>query len=74
LKKAAGPDKTLRELALKYFFDKYSVQYQAYQPGKFADLAFVPALRVDGTEFLATPTQVCNSTEFCGLFSIILSL
>lgn len=58
LQRAASSDTPTRELALKYFFDKYAAQYTAYQPSSFPDLAFIPAIRPDGTEFLARHVQV----------------
>ncbi|KAG8813685.1 hypothetical protein FRC17_001463 [Serendipita sp. 399] len=58
LKLAAGSDPKLRELALRYFLDKFSTQYQDYQPGKYGDIAFIPAIDASGKEFLAKHSQV----------------
>jgi hypothetical protein len=55
---ASGPNKALRELALAYLFEKHATQYQDYQPGNFADVAFIPAIQPNGTEFLAKHSQV----------------
>ncbi|CAG7850452.1 SubName: Full=Uncharacterized protein {ECO:0000313/EMBL:CCA72144.1} [Serendipita indica DSM 11827] len=57
LKLAGGSDAEIRELALRYLFDKFNTQYQNYQPGSF-DIAFIPAIGPDGKEFLAKHNQV----------------
>jgi hypothetical protein len=53
-------------LALKYFFDKYQTQYQDFHPTNFADIAFIPAIRPDGTEFLGKHIQVSYMFIYLG--------
>jgi hypothetical protein len=62
IKMAGGPDPTQREVALKYFFEKYTSQYQDFIPSNFANIAFIPAIRADGTEFVARPNEVMSSS------------
>lgn len=47
-----------RAIALKYFIENHNTRYTSYQAGAFKHLAFVPALKPDGTSFLANPTVV----------------
>jgi len=56
---AAGPDPQTRNAALKYFLDNISTKYGDYNPSLFVNLAFVPAVKTDGTKFLAKPHEVC---------------
>lgn len=47
-----------RALALKYFMDNHNSRYTAYRPDDFKHLAFVPAVKPDGTAFLTNPMAV----------------
>lgn len=60
---AAGPDEKLRNVALKYFFEKFTAQYASYDPSneKYASIAFIPATRPSDHEFLARPGEVWPS-------------
>lgn len=55
---AGAIDIDKRALALKYFMDNHSSRYTTYRPDAFKHLAFVPAVRPDGTKFLTNPTEV----------------
>ncbi len=59
IRMAAGPDEGLRNVALKYFFEKFTAQYASYDPSneKYASIAFIPATR-QNDEFLARPGEV----------------
>ncbi|CAE7228758.1 unnamed protein product [Rhizoctonia solani] len=58
---AVNADK--RAMALKYFMDNHSTRYTSYQADAFKHLAFVPAIKPDGTSFLANPTAVYSNAE-----------
>ncbi|KAG8814868.1 hypothetical protein FRC17_000941 [Serendipita sp. 399] len=60
LRIAAGDDPAIRKLALDYFLNKYSIhrEYSEYKPDKFKDIAFIPAIKPDGKEFLAKHSEV----------------
>ena len=60
---ASSQDIDKRAAALKYFIDNHSARYTSYQAHAFKHLAFVPALRPDGTFFLSNPTEVYSNTE-----------
>lgn len=66
---AASPTPKTRETALRYFLDQYvSLYAPTYNPANFATLAFVPAVKPDGSKFMATPSEVWSlyrvQTEF----------
>lgn len=66
IRMAAGPDEGLRNVALKYFFEKFTAQYASYDPSneKYASIAFIPATRPND-EFLARPGEVWPSGTQC---------
>lgn len=59
----SGEDVRIRQLALKYFFEKFASQYSDYTADQFAEVAFIPAIRPDGTEFLAKHSEVFAEKE-----------
>ena len=62
LKLAASEDSALRPIALQYFFDNIA-KYPEYDPFDFASLAFVPAVRSDGSETMGLPGNVYVEPE-----------
>lgn len=69
---AAGPDFDIRRKALQYFFDNFNAKYAAvYTPKDVAHLPFVPAIRADGTAFLAKPGEVRLGVKYLILLSLI---
>ncbi|KAF8604785.1 hypothetical protein BDV93DRAFT_440059, partial [Ceratobasidium sp. AG-I] len=60
---AGAIDIDKRALALKYFMDNHSSRYTTYQPDAFKQLAFVPAIKPDGTAFLTNPMAVYSNPE-----------
>ncbi|KAH7337817.1 hypothetical protein B0J17DRAFT_664321 [Rhizoctonia solani] len=60
---AGAADKDKRAAALKYFMDNHSTRYTSYQAEAFKNLAFVPAVKPDGTSFLASPMTVYSNAE-----------
>ncbi|QRW13174.1 hypothetical protein RhiLY_12173 [Ceratobasidium sp. AG-Ba] len=63
LKLAGATDSDQRAVALKYFLDNHSSRYTSYDPHRFKHLAFVPAIKPDGTSFLSNPTVVYSNPE-----------
>ncbi|CAE6384073.1 unnamed protein product [Rhizoctonia solani] len=60
---AGAADIDKRAMALKYFMENHSARYTSYQAETYKHLAFVPAIKPDGTSFLANPTAVYSNTE-----------
>ncbi|KAJ1300947.1 hypothetical protein OPQ81_003373 [Rhizoctonia solani] len=60
---AGAPDIDKRATALKYFIENHSARYTSYQADAFKHLAFVPAIKPDGTSFLTNPTAVYSNAE-----------
>ncbi|CAE6531048.1 unnamed protein product [Rhizoctonia solani] len=60
---AGAADIDKRAVALKYFMENHSARYTTYQAETFKHLAFVPAIKPDGTSFLASPTAVYSNAE-----------
>lgn len=51
-------DNSIREIAFRYFIDHKTRYYGDCNPEDFSNVAFIPAKRPDGTEFLAKHSQV----------------
>ncbi|KAG8731231.1 hypothetical protein FRC11_004681, partial [Ceratobasidium sp. 423] len=60
---AGAADIDKRGAALKYFMDNHTARYTSYRPDVYKHLAFVPAIKPDGTSFLANPTTVYSNGE-----------
>ncbi|CAE6464621.1 unnamed protein product [Rhizoctonia solani] len=60
---AGAADIDKRAAALKYFMDNHSTRYTSYQAHTFKHLAFVPAIKPDGTSFLSNPVDVYSNAE-----------
>ena len=64
LQLAANPDKTTRQVALKYFLDN-NTKYPDYDPGKFKNIPFIPVMIPDGDKELAGPLSVkCLALDY----------
>ncbi|KAJ6495551.1 hypothetical protein C8R47DRAFT_1213045 [Mycena vitilis] len=53
----ASPDAKVRPIALKYLLDNMSARYNDYEPGKFFDVAYLPALK-EGKPVMGSPKDV----------------
>ncbi|KAF9506993.1 hypothetical protein BS47DRAFT_1366980 [Hydnum rufescens UP504] len=64
LHRAASEVPEQRDTALHFFFDQFNSLYAStYKVTDFSNVAFVPAVKVDGTECLSTPTEVFVEKE-----------
>ncbi|KAG8964407.1 hypothetical protein FRC03_001808 [Tulasnella sp. 419] len=60
----ARQEETIRRTALKYFLEQFDTRYAAlYSPTDFTHLAYIPAVKPDGTHFLAKPKEVFRDSE-----------
>ncbi|KAG8964408.1 hypothetical protein FRC03_001809 [Tulasnella sp. 419] len=60
----ASPDPKIRRTALKYFLDEFYPRYsRSYNPSDFLHLAYIPAVKPDGTHFLARHNEVFMDPE-----------
>ncbi|KAG8933600.1 hypothetical protein FRC02_011522 [Tulasnella sp. 418] len=60
----ASPDPKIRRTALKYFLDEFYTRYsRSYNPSDFLHLAYIPAVKPDGTHFLARHNEVFMDPE-----------
>jgi hypothetical protein len=50
--------------ALKYLVDNLATTYTDYDPSHWNNVAFVPALKPDGTPFLCKPLEVKQKQPF----------
>ncbi|KIM21061.1 hypothetical protein M408DRAFT_112189 [Serendipita vermifera MAFF 305830] len=63
LKLANGPDKDIREKALKYLFNYRESTYPKYRLDDYNHIAFVPAIQPNGSEILARRDRVFLNQE-----------
>ena len=62
LKMASGTDEVLRNLALHYLLENMEARYSTtWNPLALPQVSFIPALKADGSKFLATPGEVRRS-------------
>jgi hypothetical protein len=54
---AASPEAALRPVAMKYLLDNILSRYSDYDPAKFPDIAYVPAL-AGNVARVGTPNEV----------------
>ncbi|KAK0455114.1 hypothetical protein EV421DRAFT_1887456 [Armillaria borealis] len=59
----ASPDEKIRTTALKYLTDNVNTKYQDFDPKKFDQVAFIPAIR-DSKVCLGTPEEVFASPDW----------
>ncbi|KAG7446407.1 uncharacterized protein BT62DRAFT_986911 [Guyanagaster necrorhizus] len=59
----AGSDEKIRTIALKYLTDNMNTKYQNFDPVKFGQVAFIPAVR-DSKVCLGTPGEVFASSDW----------
>ncbi|KAF8581823.1 hypothetical protein K439DRAFT_1513339 [Ramaria rubella] len=68
----AVSDPAIRQASLKYLIDNMSSKYPDYNPQYFATLAYVPALKPDGTSTMGKPLEVFIDREYATMgFSVI---
>jgi hypothetical protein len=61
---AGSADIDKRAAALKYFMENHNTRYTSYQASAFKHLAFIPAIKPDGTSFLTNPTAVRDTFQY----------
>ncbi|KAG8886946.1 hypothetical protein FRB99_004337, partial [Tulasnella sp. 403] len=55
---ASGDNVAVRRKALSYFLENFGAKYaNEYSPEKFSQVAFLPAVKADGTAFLSKPGE-----------------
>ncbi|PBK91347.1 hypothetical protein ARMGADRAFT_1013798 [Armillaria gallica] len=59
----ASPDEKIRTTALKYLTDNVNTKYQDFDPKRFDQVAFIPAIR-DSKVCLGTPEEVFASPDW----------
>ncbi|KAK0195282.1 hypothetical protein F5146DRAFT_1100835 [Armillaria mellea] len=59
----ASPDEKIRTTALKYLTDNVNTKYQDFDPRRFNQVAFIPAIR-DSKVCLSTPDEVFASPDW----------
>ncbi|KAK0212970.1 hypothetical protein DFS33DRAFT_1285718 [Desarmillaria ectypa] len=66
----ASPDEKIRTTALKYLTDNMNTKYQDFNPKRFDQVAFIPAIR-DSKICLGTPEEVFASSDWAAFAFLV---
>ncbi|EJD52006.1 hypothetical protein AURDEDRAFT_181569 [Auricularia subglabra TFB-10046 SS5] len=69
---ASGTDEKQAATALRYLLDNINGHYASYDPKRFPNAKFVPAVKADGTKMMASPLEVYSNPD-CSVmgFSVV---